>query len=64
MDQFKDDLRILEIEEAKFDTVTIREVNKAYKKKAFSRERESNNSFDSYRYLLLITLAGSIGKLL
>ena len=35
MDQFKDDLKVLEIDEAKKATVTIREVIKAYRKKAF-----------------------------
>ena len=35
MDQFKDDLKILEIDEAKSEIVTIREVIKAYRKKAF-----------------------------
>ena len=35
MDQFKDDLKVLEIDEAKKATVTIREVIKAYIKKAF-----------------------------
>ena len=34
MDLFKDDLKILGIEESKCDNVTISEVNKAYKKKA------------------------------
>ena len=35
MDQFKDDLKVLEIDEAKKATVTIREVIKSYRKKAF-----------------------------
>ena len=35
MDQFKDDLIILEIDESKSEIVTIREVIKAYRKKAF-----------------------------
>ena len=35
MDQFKEDLKILEIDEAKVDTVAIRKVIKAYRKKAF-----------------------------
>jgi hypothetical protein len=35
MDQFKDDLKILEIDEAKSEIITIREVIKAYRKKAF-----------------------------
>ena len=35
MDQFKDDLEVLEIDRARSDDVTIREVKKAYRKKAF-----------------------------
>ena len=35
MDQFKDDIKVLEIDEANSDIVTIREVIKAYRKKAF-----------------------------
>ena len=35
MDQFKEDLKVLEIDEAKVDNVAIREVIKAYRKKAF-----------------------------
>ena len=35
MDQFKEDLKVLEIDEAKVDNVAIREVVKAYRKKAF-----------------------------
>ena len=35
MDQFKDDLKVLEIDQERSDSVTISEVKRAYRKKAF-----------------------------
>ena len=46
MDQFKDDLKILEIDEAKSEIVTIREVIKAYRKKAF-RVHSDTSGYES-----------------